>query len=228
MVRELGAALVAAEQDASIRVLVLRGDGGNFCAGGDLGAMTETGATDSKGDPLLAVSRAFGALCAAFWKSSIATVAAVEGSALGGGVGLVAACDIALAHSGARFSLPETGLGIVPAQILPFVLDRIGPGQARRLVVTGGMVNAEEALAIGLVHEVAEDLDTALAATLERVLASAPGAIAASKALLRQASHVAADQLVEPAAQIFADSVRGTEGLEGIRAFMERRRPSWR
>ncbi len=137
---------------------------------------------------------------------------------------------MALAGQGAQLRLPETSLGVVPAQIAAFLVERVGASQARRLAVTGGRLSGAQALAIGLVHEVHEDgpaLDAALASTLAQTLRCAPGAIAATKALMARALHTPAADLVDDAAQLFAKAARGPEGTEGMAAFLQKRSPSW-
>lgn len=229
MVGELRAALSAAEAGGSVQVIVLRGAGGTFCAGGDISDMAKARGAKAQGgsDPIAEVSRAFGELCAAFARTGLAVVAVVEGAAMGGGFGLACVSDVTIAARDARFGLPETGLGLVPAQIMPFLLERLGVSQARRLAVIGGFVGAEEALAIGLAHEVADDVHAALEATLGRVLVCAPGALAATKALIREARMRPAEGLVGHAAEVFAAAVRGAEGVEGMAAFLEKSKAGW-
>ena len=229
MVGELRAALRAAEAGGSVRVIVLRGAGGTFCSGGDISDMAKARGAEPQGgsDPIAEVSRAFGELCAAFSRTGLAVVAVVEGAAMGGGFGLACVSDVTIAAPGAKFGLPETGLGLVPAQIVPLLMERLGAGQTRRLAVIGGFVGAEEALAIGLAHEVAKDVDAALEATLARILACAPEALAATKALIRQARLEPAEALVGHAAEVFAAAVRGAEGIEGMKAFLEKRKAAW-
>ena len=138
--------------------------------------------------------------------------------------------DLVIAGSSAVFRLPETSLGVVPAQIAAFLVERVGASQARRLAVTGGQLDAAQALAIGLVHEVHADgdaLDAALAATLAQILRCAPGAIAATKALMARALHTPSAELIEDAARLFARAARGPEGVEGMTAFLQKRAPAW-
>jgi isohexenylglutaconyl-CoA hydratase len=125
--------------------------------------------------------------------------------------------------------LPETSLGVVPAQIAPFLVERLGYSQAKRLAVTGGRLDAAAALALGLVHEAttAEGLASALDKTLVDILACAPGALAATKALMRRARFEPARALVADAAAVFAQSAQGAEGIEGMTAFIQKRKPQW-
>jgi isohexenylglutaconyl-CoA hydratase len=232
MVDELRAVLAEAERSGDVRVIVLRGAGGHFCAGADLQDMAQARQRELAGDghAIAAVNARFGALCGAFARTGLATIAVIEGTAMGGGLGLACVADVALAGQGAQLRLPETSLGVVPAQIAAFLVERVGASQARRLAVTGGKLSAAQALAIGLVHEVHEDgaaLDAALAATLAQTLRCAPGAIAATKALMARALHTPAADLVDDAARVFAHAARGVEGIEGMAAFLQKRPPSW-
>lgn len=238
MVAELQQALAAAEASASaaqaVRVVVLRGAGGHFCAGADLkdmaGArMRSMQRAAGEPDPIAEVNAAFGRMCAAYADTPLAVVAVLEGTVMGGGFGLACVADVALASDSASFRLPETSLGVVPAQIAPFLVERLGYSQAKRLAVTGGRLDAAAALALGLVHEVtsAEGLATALDTTLADILACAPGALAATKALMRRARFESAHALVAEAATIFAQSAQGAEGIEGMTAFIQKRKPQW-
>jgi len=232
MVDELRTALIEAEGAGDVRVVVLRGAGGHFCAGADLHDMASARQRELAGDghAIAAVNARFGALCGAFARTGLVTIAVLEGSVMGGGLGLACVADVALAGQGAQLRLPETSLGVVPAQIAAFLVERVGASQARRLAVTGGKLSAAQALAIGLVHEVHEEgaaLDAALAATLAQVLRCAPGAIAATKALMARALHTPAADLVDDAARVFAQAARGAEGIEGMGAFLQKRLPSW-
>ena len=239
MVDELRATLAHAERQPEVRAIVLRGAGGHFCAGADVKDMAAARQREMAGDhdAVAEANARFGALCVAFARTGIATVAVLEGTVMGGGVGLACVVDVALAGASARLRLPETSLGLVPAQIAAFLVERAGPSQARRLAVTGGTLTASQALAVGLVHEVHDDaatvgaarsaLDGALAATLAQILRCAPGAIAATKELMAQAQHTPAADLVDDAARLFARAARGPEGLEGTMAFLQKRAAKW-
>ena len=232
MVDDLRAVLARAEASGDVRAIVLRGAGGHFCAGADLQDMAQARAREPSGDTdaIAAVNARFGALCGAFARTGLATIAVLEGTVMGGGLGLACVVDVALAGQGTQLRLPETSLGVVPAQIAAFLVERVGASQARRLAVTGGKLGAAQALSIGLVHEVHEDgaaLDAALAATLAQILRCAPGAIAATKSLMARALHTPAADLVDDAARIFARAARGPEGIEGMTAFLQKRSPSW-
>ncbi len=230
MVEALLNALSEAEA-AGDRAVVLRGVGGNFCSGGDIKDMgaaqaQPAGATDA----VAGVNARFGALCAAYAETGLPVVCVVEGAVMGGGFGLACVADVVIADEGAVFRLPETGLGLVPAQIAPFLVERLGYSEARRLAVTGGKLDAAAARRVGLVHEVAgggDALSAALAATLEQIKKGAPGAIAATKKLVRRARLEDPASLVADAAAVFASAARGPEGAEGMAAFLEKRKPNW-
>ena len=232
MVDELCAVLAQAEAGGDVRAIVLRGAGGHFCAGADLQDLAQARQRELAGesDAIAAVNARFGHLCGAFARTGLATIAVLEGTVMGGGLGLACVVDVALAGQGAQLRLPETSLGVVPAQIAAFLVERVGPSQARRLAVTGGRLDAAQALAIGLVHEVHADgaaLEAALAATLAQALSCAPGAIAATKTLMARALHTPAADLVDDAARVFAQAARGPEGVEGMTAFLQKRSPAW-
>jgi isohexenylglutaconyl-CoA hydratase len=230
MVLELREALVAAEADGSTRAIVLRGAGGHFCAGADLKDMAAARLRLAEDpDAVAKINAAFGELCVAFANTGLATVAVLEGTVMGGGLGLACVADVALAGTSAMFRLPETSLGIVPAQIAPFLVERLGYAEAKRLAVTGGKLDANAAIALRLVHAVHASgaLDNAVAAVLADILQCAPGAVAATKALMAKARFHTAASLVQGAAQVFSAAALGPEGLEGTTAFLQKRKASW-
>jgi isohexenylglutaconyl-CoA hydratase len=239
MVDELIDVLARAEAAGSVRVVVLRGAGGHFCAGADLRDMAGARQREAAGDAdaVAAANARFGALCAAFARTGLALVAVLEGAVMGGGLGLACVADVVLAGRDAQLRLPETSLGLVPAQIAPFLVERVGASQARRLAITAARLTADEACAIGLVHEVHDSappapgepapLDAALARTIAALRQCAPEAVAATKALIAHARHTPAAAIVEEAARIFARAARGPEGLEGAAAFLQKRPPAW-
>ena len=226
MVAALGDAVAVAQQDPAVRALVLRGANGSFCAGG---ALKGSGASDD-----LATIRETnvrgGALFRAIFDSRVPVIAVVEGPAFGGGFGLTCCADIVIAGPDANFALSETSLGLVPAQIAPFVLHRLGARTAIRLGVTGERCNAAQALSIGLADHDARDaamVESILADRIAMIDRCAPGANAATKALFRTAGAIDAQHYAEQAADIFIEALTG-EGLEGIAAFASKRKPYWR
>jgi isohexenylglutaconyl-CoA hydratase len=231
MVTELREALAAAETDGRSRAIVLRGAGGHFCSGGDIQDMARArmAAPADGQDPVAAVSAAFGHLCAAYARTPLALVAVLEGTVMGGGFGLACVADVAIASDTVAFRLPETSLGVVPAQIAPFLVERLGPSEARRLAVCGARLDAAQALAIRLVHEVhaSDRLDAALQRVLDDIRRCAPGAIATTKALLRRARREPPEALIDDAAALFSQAVQGPEGIEGTTAYLQKRAPRW-
>jgi isohexenylglutaconyl-CoA hydratase len=225
--------VVALATTAQVRAMVLRGAGGHFCAGADIrdlaAARHEAPGADGE-DPIAAVNRAFGRMLTAVDRVSFAVVAVLEGAAMGGGLGLACVADVTLADVDARLRLPETRLGVPPAQVAPFLVRRLGLSQARRLAVTGGTFEGRAAKDVGLVHEVcagSEALEARLKATLAEILAGAPGAIAATKALVLAVDSVPHETLLDRGAQAFAAAVRSEEGQEGTLAFLQKRPPAW-
>jgi isohexenylglutaconyl-CoA hydratase len=176
------------------------------------------------------VNGAFGDLCVAYANTGLAVVAVVEGTVMGGGFGLACVADVTLADETVVFRLPETGLGLVPAQVAPFLVERLGYAEAKRLAVTGATVDASEALRLRLVHQVqadAEALDWALQQVLADILRCAPGALAATKHLMAKARLHSPASLVHEAAETFARAALGAEGQEGTMAFLGKRKASW-
>ena len=233
MVAELSAVFSQIESDTSIRAVVIRGSGGHFCAGGDIrdmaGARSQK-AEENEADPFYKLNRAFGQMLQQVNESSKVVIAVIEGAVMGGGFGLACVSDLAIAGPTAKFGMPETTLGIIPAQIAPFVVERIGLTQARRLALLGLRIGAEEARSLGIVHQCAgsdEELKDLLTKALERVRHCAPHATAETKAILHRVGNEDMGGLLDSAAKKFAEAIRGGEGSEGTMAFMEKRPPSW-
>jgi isohexenylglutaconyl-CoA hydratase len=232
MVAELARVLELAESDDAVRALVLRGTQGFFCAGGNVGnfkaRLDAAAAPDA--DPVAARNREFGHFMQRLAALPVPVLAAVEGAAMGGGMGLACAADIVLATREARFALSETSLGIIPAQIAPFVVARLGRRPALRLGLSGERVQGDAALQLGLVDELAGDaagLDELLALWLSRICACAPHANRVLKPLLQRCGQDSDGALLDGAARAFAACMRD-EGAEGIAAFREKRAPAWR
>jgi len=220
--------------DRSIRAVVLRGAGGNFCAGGDIKDMANSRAAMAKAkpgeDPIAEYNRGFGVMLNKVNTAPQATVAVCEGAVLGGGFGLACVADVTLAQADASFGMPETGLGLAPAQIAPFVVQRIGLAQARRFGVCGARFKGEEARRLGIAHEVFKDaaeLDKLLADTLKLIKRCAPQANADTKELMLGTMRMEPDAIVAYAAKKFSEAVRGAEGTEGTLAFIDKRLPKW-
>ena len=211
------------------RIVFVRGAGASFSAGADVQWMRD--AVDLTEDDNRADALEMARMLKALSDLPFLTVALVEGAAFGGGVGLVAACDMAVATAGAKFSFSEVKLGLVPATISPYVVAAIGPRAAKALFATGRLFDAAYAEKIGLVDEVVAD-SAALDATKDRlaaeIMACAPGAVADSKALVDAvASQPIDDHLMHETARRIAAARVGAEGQEGVRAFLDRRKASW-
>jgi methylglutaconyl-CoA hydratase len=222
MLRALDGGLRRAADDAAVRVLVLRGEGRHFCAGADLGPQAPD--EEAKDTPGIAD------VCLRLSQLPKPTVALVQGACIGGGMAFACCCDIVIASRDAFFSLPEVRIGFAPAPLIPFVLSALGERHARRLLMSGARISAEEALRTGLVTELAatNELEPALTATLANLLQSAPGAVATVKA------EVARLRTEPPTADLLAtlqsrfDAARdGAEADEGRAARREKRPPRW-
>lgn len=232
MVRDLMGVFDAIEGDRSVRAVVLRGAEGHFCAGGDVRDMANARAALGKTeeDPFYSLNREFGRMISRVNRAPQVVIAVLEGAVLGGGFGLACVSDVAIAASDAKFGLPETGLGVIPAQIAPFVVTRIGLTQARRLALLGARFDGAEAYRLGLVHYLCdgpEAIERQLAEVLDQVKRCAPRANVVTKALMLRAGQLELDAVLDDAARDFARAVQGPEGQEGTLAFMQKRTPSW-
>jgi methylglutaconyl-CoA hydratase len=201
------------------RVVLLAGEGESFCAGADVEWMRssiELSYEDNVRD-----ARALRKMLEAIDTCPAPVVARVQGHALGGGCGLVACADIAIAHDDAVFAFSEVKLGIIPAVISPFALAKIGPGAARRYFLTGERFDAQTALRIGLVHEVAADLDEAVERIGIELLSAGPHAARAAKKLVLERPDALGTE------RRIAERRTSDEGQDGLRAFLEKRKPAW-
>ena len=206
---------------ADARAVVLAGEGASFSAGADVGWMRSS--VELTPDENVADALRLRSLLTAIDECPAPVVARVQGHAFGGGCGLVAAADIAVAAPDAAFAFSEVKLGLVPAVISPFALAKIGPSAARRYFLTGERFGAAEALRVGLVHEVAGDLDAAVDRIVDELLAAGPEAVRAAKRLVLDAPLSG-----EQTARRIAERRASEEGQEGLKAFLERRQPRWR
>lgn len=231
VVSALRAALNHAAEDNTVRVIVIRGAGGHFCAGGDISDMAQARQAAMAGDAnsFKTMNRQFGALLSQANEQPQTVICVAEGAVLGGGVGLACVADITLSSEDAQFGLPETTLGVIPAQIAPFLVQRIGLTNTRYLALTGARFSGDEAARLGIAHKTApqEQLDTLLADTLKQVLRCAPNANRATKALLHHTLKQPMAQVLDDAATVFSTAVQSTEGAEGTMAFMQKRLPKW-
>lgn len=224
LMTELAARVGEAEVDDGVRVIVLAGAGSAFSAGADIEwmrASRDLSAEENLADAV-ALRVAFGRVDAC----TKAVIARVHGPAIGGGAGLVACADMAIASDGARFAFAEARLGLIPATIAPYVLRAIGPGHARALFTSGRIFDVDEAMRMGLVHIIAhgDELDAAVHAAAQGFLACGPRAVAEAKRLIRDAT--AAYDLPDLSDRIAAARA-SEEGQEGLAAFLEKRPPGW-
>lgn len=215
-----------------VRAVVIRGVEGNFCAGGDIKDMAKAreAETSTGNDPVFELNRAFGHMITLVNAAPQPVITLLEGAVLGGGFGLACVSDIAIADGNAQFGLPETSLGLPPAQIAPFVVTRVGLTQARRLVLTGARFNGTEALELGVVHFTTrseEEMEALLQQQLKQIMRCAPEANRTTKALILNVGLVDNETLLDEAAMQFTNAVKGDEGREGTLAFAEKRPASW-
>ncbi len=228
MIGELDQAFAQLVSDNSVRVIVLAGEGKHFSAGADLQWMQRASSASHEWN--LADARRFAAMLVRIEQTPKPTLARLHGAALGGGVGLAAVCDIAIAAEDASFSISEAKFGILPAVIGPYVINAVGKRQAQRLALSTERIGAAEALALGLVHQVvpAAELDVAVDNTVQQLLAGGPQAQREVKALFAQlpAGNVT-PEVIELTAQTIS-RVRGSEeAREGFAAFLAKRPAAW-
>jgi methylglutaconyl-CoA hydratase len=227
LIGHLGDCLDALARRSDVRVVVLAGHGKSFSAGADLGWMRRmAGYTESENR---ADAMSLARLMHRLDTLPMPTIARVHGAAIGGGVGLVACCDIALASTAASFALSEVRLGLIPAVISPYVIGAIGPRAARRYMLTAERFDAAEARRIGLVHQVAEpdDLDGLVATIVAAIKLGGPQAIAETKRLALDVGGAPSEAMRADTAARIARLRASPEGKEGVSAFLEKRKPGW-
>lgn len=223
------------EAGRRIRMVVIRGARGQFCSGADPrdlatllgGPCREPGCPT---DSAVVANRSYGAMLQAVARAPQVVIVAVEGTVAGGGVGLACAADITIATRDAEFRIAEPTFGIPPAQILPFVVARVGRAWARQMVATGACIDGVRATELGLAHECVPDGDAvvdAIADTIAQVRRCEPIAVAASKAMVHDVTPDNVDEVLDRGARAFAIALRGPTGQEGIAAFMGQRPPVW-
>jgi len=226
MVDALMDAFEMAEADDSVRVIVMRGANGIFCAGGDL---KDFSAGHKNADDIAIGNRRFGTLLERAQRFPKLLVTFVRGAAMGGGFGLVCVSDVAIAEDNCAFGMPEVTLGLIPAQIAPFVCARMGLTETRRMALTGDIMTGKKARKVGLVHysePTVEAMDHRLMDVIKQALRAAPGAVATTKRLLMDMGDTVTPETLGHASKLFARSLQG-EGAEGTRAFVEKRPASW-
>ena len=227
VIGELTAAFESLGREREVRVIVLSGDGPSFCAGADIAWMRKAG--DYSREENEADAGRMARMLRTIDACAKPVVALVHGAAIGGGVGLVAAADIAIAAEGTVFSLAEVRLGILPSVISPYVLRAVGPRQARDLFLTGDRFDAEHAREIGLVHAVVPggELEAAGRKKIESLLAAGPDAVAAAKRLIEQVAGRGPEEVMPLTVRTIAERRASDEAREGLSAFLEKRPPAW-
>ncbi|PCJ70516.1 MAG: enoyl-CoA hydratase [Rhodobiaceae bacterium] len=230
LVEELSATLNSIRDDRSIRTIILRGKGGIFCAGGDIKGFKS--GLQGGGDPkeIARGNRTFGDLMIKLNEQPQVVIMLVEGVAIGGGLGLACVGDVTIVTKDTKFRLSETSLGIPPAQIAPFVTERVGLTTARRLMLTGARFKGDEAVRLGIGHMVADDaadMERMCDEVLEQISGCAPGANAVTKAIVFETTRRPRAEALDFAAEGFASCMLSDEGKEGVTAFIEKRKPRW-
>lgn len=228
VIAELAATLAEYGARPEVRCIVLAGNGPSFCAGADLNWMKRMASYTHEEN--VADARALAQMLRVLYRCEKPTIARVQGDAYAGGMGLVAACDVAVAVDTANFCLSEVRLGLIPATISPYVIRAMGPRAAHRYFLTAERFGAAEAHRIGFVHEVvpAERLDATVNAIAQSFVAAGPAAIKACKALVQDVAGEEIDNgLIERTVQGIADIRASEEGREGIQSFLGKRKPNW-
>jgi len=215
------------DRDDSLRAVVLSGEGKSFCAGADLNWMKRV--ITQSFEENLKESNALADLFAMIYNFRCPVIGKINGAAIGGGVGFVAVCDIAIAAASAKFSFSEVKIGLVPACIGPYVVKKIGEGKAREFFITGERMKAEKAHRIGLINDYVDDdrLDEAVEALVDVIKSSGPEAVAVAKTLVSSVPHMSEDEYKPFTAEMIARLRVSDEGQEGMNAFLEKRKPRW-
>ncbi len=227
---ELAAVLDAVRDDRTIRTIVLRGKGGTFCAGGDIKGFKRGMCGKRTKAEIAQGNRSFGELMEKVNEQPQVVIVLVEGAAIGGGMGLACVADITITTKEARFRLSETTIGIPGAQIAPFIIQRVGLAQARRLLLTAAILNGEEAVTLGIAHFVVKDsaaLELQYQQVLQQIAQCAPNANATTKSILFEATRLSQSDALDFAAAQYASSILGNEIREGVTALFDKRQPSW-
>lgn len=229
LIEEMTQGLIELESNPQVRAVVISSSGKNFCAGADLNWLKRAATFTS--EEYVRDARNFAQLMKTLNELSKPTLARVQGPAYGGGVGLIAACDIAVATYDAQFSLNEVKLGLLPAIVSPYLMAAIGPRYCRRYLLSAERFSAAEAYRIGLVHEIVpgeEQLDEAIGEILDNLLKNSPHAQHECKALMRDIAGQPIDEsTIEETVQRVYHVRSSPEGREGLTAFLEKRKPNW-
>jgi methylglutaconyl-CoA hydratase len=229
MIDELHALSIRLAEDDSVRLVVLTGSGNSFCAGGDIGWFRNTLAMDRAGR--IAESRALADMLHALNQLPKPLIGRINGAAYGGGTGMIAVCDYAVTQRAARFGLTEVRLGLIPANISPYVVARIGAARSRSVMLSGALFEAERACNLGLVDDVAKDLaelDARVEDVVNAHLEASPSAVAATKRLIAFVGAHDIETTRAHAAEALAEAWETEDGREGIASFLQKRLPRWR
>ena len=213
-----------------IRAIIFRGKGGTFCAGGDIKSFKSDLQSNTNLDEVAQANGVFGEFISTINQQPQVVIMLVEGAAFGGGLGLACASDVTIVTADAKFRLSETSLGIIPAQILPFVTERIGLTQSRRIMLTGAKFKGAEAVQLGIAHQLATnvaDMEQQCEALLKDIALCAPNANRVTKSLLFTSLTTPKPEIFDVAAKAFAQCISSDEGREGISAFIEKRAANW-
>jgi methylglutaconyl-CoA hydratase len=227
LIHDLSTWAATVPSDGSVRVVVLRGAGSSFCAGADLQWMSRMAGYSREEN--LADARVAASMFLALDSLPVPVIGRIHGAALGGGAGLAAVCDVVVAAEDAMFGFTEVVLGILPAMISPYVLRKIGLSSSRELCLSGARFTAARAKEVGLVHDVvtSDRLDLTVERHVAQFLKAAPSAVAATKQLLRDVGGRRPCDVLEQTVEAIATQRVSAEGQEGMRAFLEKRPPSW-
>jgi methylglutaconyl-CoA hydratase len=227
MIGDLAGVAEKIATDGQIRCAVLTGAGESFCAGADLNWMREQFAADRNGR--LTQARKLAQALRALNELPVPLIGRINGQAFGGGMGLICVCDIAIAANTAKFGFTETRLGLIPATISPYCVARMGEANARRVFMSGHRFGAGEAVTLGLLASAVspEDLDAAVEAEIAPYLLCAPEAVGAAKSLVRSLGPKIGDDVLEMTVEKLADCWESPSALEGVQAFLEKRKPPW-
>ena len=230
LTHDLGRVLGAVRDERTVRGITLRGRGGVFCAGGDLKSFRSNFQSQVSRTDVINMSKDGAALFDLVNTMPQVVMVIIEGAAMAGGFGLSCCADVVISEADAKFAMTETMIGLSPAQISPFVVQKLGYATARRLMLTGARFDGREAANLGFADFVAsskDELDVIAAAIKQQVLKCAPGAIADTKSLLLALPGLDRSAMIQAAAENFADRMLSDEGREGVASFIEKRRPAW-
>ncbi|MEM6557552.1 MAG: enoyl-CoA hydratase-related protein [Pseudomonadota bacterium] len=230
LVSDLVATLEAVKDDRSVRGITLRGRGGVFCAGGDLKSFKQGQQGGQSYDDVVQSSIGGAYMFDLVNRMPQVVIVIIEGAAMAGGFGMACCADVVICEANARFAMTETAIGLTPAQISPFVIQKLGYATARRLMLTAARFDGRQSAAFGFADflgETVEDLDAHEMQIRKQVLRCAPGAVADIKALILALPRLSREDAIQAAAENFAGRMMSDEGKEGVASFVEKRKPDW-